>query len=140
MRFAKVLTIAAPADVVWDVVTDVESWPDLTPSMTWLRREGSGGLAVGTQVWIKQPRLPQLEWTVTEVVDGQRFVWEAVSPGMRTRAAHTLLEVAGETTLRLEIEQHGPLSGVVGALTGPMTRKYLEWEGRGIKRRAESLA
>lgn len=140
MRVEKVVLIAAPASVVWDVVADVEGWPDLTASMTSVEKENPGGpLEVGSRVRIKQPRVPLMEWTVTEVVDGQRFVWESTGLGVRTSAAHTLLEVPGETTLRLEIEQAGLLSTPLALVTRRMTHRYLDLETQGFKRRAESL-
>jgi uncharacterized membrane protein len=140
MRFEKVVTVSAPVETVWDVVTDLEAWPEMTASTTSVERVEPGPLEVGARVRIKQPRLPVTEWTVTEVVEGQRFVWESTAPGVRTSAAHTLLDVPGETTLRLEIEQHGPLSGAVGFLFRSMTHRYLDWEAQGFKARAESLA
>lgn len=139
MRFEKVVTISAPAQTVWDVITDLESWPEMTASMSSLERVDDGPLVVGSRVRIKQPKLPAMEWTVTALVDGQRFVWESPGLGVRTSAAHTLLEVPGETTLRLEIEQHGMLSAPLGVLTARLTHRYLDWEIQGFKERAEQL-
>ncbi len=140
MRVEKVVIISAPAKTVWDVLTDVEAWPEMTQSMTSVQQIEPGPLRVGARVRIKQPKLPAMEWTVTEVVEGQRFVWETSTPGVRTSAAHTLLEVPGETTLRLEIEQHGPMSGAMGVLFRGMTHRYLDWETQGFKDRAEGLS
>ena len=84
MRFEKVVTIAAPAQTVWNLLTDIESWPRLTASVTSIERITPGPLEVGSRVRIKQPRLPEAEWVVTELVEGQRFVWESASPGVRT--------------------------------------------------------
>jgi uncharacterized membrane protein len=140
MRYEKVVTISAPADTVWDVLTDLEAWPEMTASMTSVERVEPGPIKVGARVRIKQPKLPPMEWTVTEVVAGQRFVWEATTPGARTSAAHTLLELPGETTLRLEIEQHGPMSGLMGLVFRGMTHRYLDWETQGFKSRAEGLS
>jgi len=139
MHFENVVTIAAPAETAWRVLTDIESWPDMTPSITSVERVDPGPLRVGSRVRIKQPKLPVTVWTVTEYVEGQRFVWEAKSPGARTRAVHSVLDTLGSTTLRLEIDQAGPLGGVVGVLAGGMTRRYIDWEAQGVRQRAESL-
>ena len=140
MRVEKVVTIAAPAETVWDVLTDLESWPEVTASVTSVERVDPGPLRIGSRVRIKQPRLPESEWTVTRLVDGQRFEWTSVSPGVTTTAVHALLDSAGATTLRLEIEQTGPLSVVAGLLGRRLVRRYLDQESQGIKERAESLA
>lgn len=140
MRFEKVVTIAAPAQTVWNLLTDIESWPRLTASVTSIERITPGPLEVGSRVRIKQPRLPEAEWVVTELVEGQRFVWESASPGVRTSASHALLEVPGETTLRLEIEQTGPLSVLVWLVFTRLTKRYLDLEIQGFKQRAEDLA
>jgi uncharacterized membrane protein len=140
MRFEHAVAIAAHADSVWRVIVDVETWPELTESMTSVERVDPGPLTVGSRVKIKQPRLPTTEWVVTECVEGQKFVWESNNAGVRTRAVHSVLEAAGSTTLRLEIEQSGLLSGLVGVLFGAMTHKYLDMEALGFKARAEALA
>ena len=140
MHFENVVSIAASAETVWNVLTDLESWPEMTPSITSIERVDSGPLRVGSRVKIKQPSLPVTTWTVTEYVDGQRFVWEAKSPGARTTAVHAVLEAVGSTSLRLEIDQAGLMGGVVGVLFGGMTRKYLGSEAEGVKQRAEKHA
>ena len=137
MHFEKVVTIEAHADAVWAVLTDVESWPELTESISSVECLDDGPLRVGSRVRIKQPRLPVAVWTVTEYVEGQRFVWEAKGPGVRTTAKHAVLEAAGSTNLRLEIDQHGVLGRLLGPLSIGMTRRYIDWEARGLKQRVE---
>ena len=137
MRFEHAVVIAASADTVWKVLIDVESWPELTASMTSVDQVDPGPLVVGTTVRIKQPKLPVTEWVVTECVEGQRFVWESTHGGVKTRAVHSVVQAVGSATLRLEIEQSGLLSPVIGMLFGQMTHRYLDMEARGIKARAE---
>src|SRR5512144_1662591 len=83
MRIEHAVDVDAPPDVVWMVLMDVEAWPALTPSMTSVEKAESGPLKVGSRVKIKQPRLPLTEWTVTDLVDNERFTWESGRPGMR---------------------------------------------------------
>lgn len=141
MRIEHAVDVDAPPDVVWMVLMDVEAWPALTPSMTSVEKAESGPLKVGSRVKIKQPRLPLTEWTVTDLVDNERFTWESGRPGMRVSAVHevTAREV-GRCTLILAVDQTGPLGPLVGLLSRTMTRHYITLEANGIRARAESLA
>lgn len=73
-------------------------------------------LVVGARARIKQPRFPQLVWTVTAVHPGTSWTWVTRSPGAVTTATHTVVPVDAATT-RVEqtIEQAGPLGALVGA-------------------------
>jgi len=139
MRFEKAVTVHAPAEIVWGVMVDLESWPEMTRSMTSVERVDDGPLRVGSRVRISQPRLPDALWIITEWVEGQRFVWETNGFGLWTAATHSLLELPEETTLHLEIEQAGLLSVPVGLAFGPLTNRYLDWESQGFKKRAEAV-
>lgn len=76
------ISIDAPADLVWEVFfTDVEHWPDWTASVTTLRGLDGAQLAVGRRFEIKQPRMPKLVWTVTELEPGTSWTWVQRSPG-----------------------------------------------------------
>ena len=141
MRIETTVEVDAPRDVLWMVLLDVESWPSLTPSMSEVTRSEEGPLTVGSSVWIKQPRLPRTEWTVTELTACDRFVWQATGPGARTTAAHLIEEIdADSCRLHLVLDQEGALGGLFGRLTAGMARKYVAQEADGLKRRAESLA
>ncbi len=67
------IEIDAPPTLVWQVFSDVESWPEWTASVTRLSAVDGPGLAVGKRFEIKQPRLPKLVWEVT-AVGGRRLV------------------------------------------------------------------
>ena len=132
--------IDAPASLVWEVFSDVEHWPDWTPSVSELTALDGPGLAVGKRFRIVQPRMPKLVWTVTDVVPGRSWTWEQRSPGGRTVARH-VVEPQGErgTVVHQELEQGGPLGGLVGRLLRRMTVRYLELEAQGLKAQSEQL-
>jgi hypothetical protein len=141
MRIEQSVSVNAPRDVVWAVLVDVETWPQLTDSVTSLNRLETGPLRVGSRASIKQPRLPTSVWTVTELVDHERFTWDTSGPGWRTHAVHDVIPAGpGSCTLHLLMEITGPVGEVMGRLTAGTARRYVGMEAEGIKRHAESQA
>ena len=134
------VSIAAPADLVWTVFTDVEHWPEWTPSVTRLIGLDGPELAVGRRFQIDQPRLPRLVWTVTEVVARKSWTWVQRSPGGVTTARHDVVETApGITVVKQELDQRGIIGAALGRAMRTTTRRYLAMEGRGLKARSEGL-
>jgi len=132
--------IDAPATVVWDVFSDVERWPEWTASVTRLVALDGPGIAVGKRFEIKQPRMPKLVWQVTEVTPGAGWTWVQRSPGGLTSARHEVIpESAGRTRVLQQIDQRGPVGALVGVLMRGMTKRYLELEAAGLKKRSEQL-
>jgi hypothetical protein len=132
--------IAASASDVWHVFADVERWPEWTDSVTSLVALDGPDLAVGKRFGIKQPRLPKLVWTVSEVTPGTSWTWEQRSPGGKTIARHEVVPMAnGRTLVRQKLEQTGPIGSLVGRLMRRTTARYLELEGEGLKARAEGV-
>ncbi len=135
MHHEETRTVAASAEAVWRVLSDLERWPTWTRSMTSV--EPNGPLEVGMTARIKQPRLPAVTWTVTEVESGRSFTWEAPGAGMHTVARHHVVDgVAGTSTVTLSIDTTGPMAGVLGLLFGAMTRRYVAMEADGLEREA----
>jgi uncharacterized membrane protein len=130
--------IDAPTNDVWDVFSDVERWPEWTPSVTNLAAMDGPGIEVGKRFAIKQPRMPKLVWEVTEVEPGRSWTWVQRSPGGLTRASHEIEPLSGaRTRVRQQIDQSGPVGSLVGLLMRRMTRRYLELEAAGLKARSE---
>jgi hypothetical protein len=134
------ITIDAPARLVWDVFSDVVQWPQWTPTVTRLVGLDGPNIAVDKRFEIKQPRMPKLVWTVTEVTPGASWTWQQRSPGGTSLARHEIItESECRTLVRQEIEQRGVLGVLVGRLMLRMTRRYLELEAQGLKARSEQL-
>jgi uncharacterized membrane protein len=130
--------IDAPADVVWDVFSDVERWPEWTASVTRLVALDGPGLAVGKRFEIKQPRMPKLVWEVTELTPGASWTWVQRSPGGQTVARHHVKAESGQRTqVRQQLDQRGPIGALVGLVMRGMTRRYLDLEAAGLKARSE---
>jgi len=133
------VTIAAPVDVVWRVLSEVEAWPEWTASVRSISRVDPGELHVGQRLRISQPRFPTTVWRLTELVEGRSVVWRAGGPGARTTARHTVEPAGAGTRVTLRLDQRGPLGLLVGVLSSRLTRRYLDMEVSGLKRRAETV-
>ena len=132
--------IDASANLVWDVFSDVERWPEWTASVTGLRALDGTGLAVGKRFEIKQPRLPKLVWQVTELDEGRSWTWEQRSPGGRTIAVHEVRPDGDRTRVTQRLEQRGPIGGLVARLMRGTTKRYLDLEAKGLKARSEHVS
>jgi len=132
--------IDAPATVVWGIFSDVERWPEWTDSVTRLVALDGPGLGIGKRFAIKQPHMPRLTWTVTELHEGAGWTWEQRSPGGLTLARHDIIPGRdGATLVRQQIDQRGPVGALVGMAMRRMTRRYLELEAAGLKARSEHV-
>jgi uncharacterized membrane protein len=133
------IAIDAPANLVWDVFSDVERWPEWTASVTSLKALDGPGLAVGKRFEIKQPRLPRLVWEVTALDEGRAWTWEQRSPGGRTVAVHEVRAEGDRTQVRQRLDQQGPVGALVGRMMRGTTKRYLDLEANGLKSRSEQL-
>ena len=130
--------IAAPADVVWRVFSDVERWPEWTESVTKLTALDGPELRPGARFEIRQPRFPKLVWRVTEVDPGSSWTWVTRSPGATTTATHNVRAAGPDRTVVEQVlDQRGLLGGLVARLMAGTTRRYLEMEAAGLKARSE---
>ncbi|SEQ26053.1 SRPBCC family protein [Lentzea albida] len=135
--FQNTSTIAAPPGRVWAVVADVERWPERIPTVDSVERLDAGPLAVGARTKLKQPRLSEAIWTVTELTEGVSYTWESKSPGLTVVAAHLVEPHPEGTKLTLSLTVEGPLAGLGWLLTKKMTQRYVETEAASIKQVAE---
>ncbi|MEE2852036.1 MAG: SRPBCC family protein [Actinomycetota bacterium] len=133
--------IDAPPQLVWDVFTDVEHWPDWTASVTSLVGLDAPSLAVGRRFAIKQPGMAKLVWKVTEIDPGRSWTWVQRSPGVLVSARHDVTaRPDGGTLVRQQLDQRGVLGALVGRLMVKKTKRFLDLEARGLKARSEQLS
>jgi carbon monoxide dehydrogenase subunit G len=131
------VTISAPPERVWEVLVDVERWPERIPTVDSVERLDEGPLAVGCRTRLRQPRLPEAVWTVTAMAEGASFTWESTSPGVRVTAGHEVEPHPDGSRLTLAVEVSGPLAPVGWLMTRSLSRQYVETEAASIKRAAE---
>ena len=132
------IDVAASPETVWDVLVDVERWPEWTESVTSLRLLDAGPLAVGSRAEISQPRIPTGTYTVTALEPGRSFTWQQRQPGSTVVAHHECTPLPdGGTRVGLRVVMSGAVGGVVGWFYRGLTERYLAMEAAGLKARAE---
>ena len=135
------IEIDAPPQLVWDVFSDVEHWPDWTASVTSLVGLDGPALAVGKRFAIRQPGMSKLAWQVTEIDPGSSWTWVQRSPGALVTARHYVnAQPGGRTLVRQQLDQRGPLGALVGKLMAKKTKRFLALEAQGLKARSEQLS
>lgn len=137
MEHSTSIRISSPVATVWDLMVDVERWPEWTSSIRSAKSLDEGPLRVGSRVRIHQPKLPPATWTVDELRPREGFSWTNRSPGLVSRGRHEVRDDgAGGAEVVLTLAQEGPLAWMALPFRG-LTRRYVQTEAEGLKARAE---
>ena len=147
--------IEAPADVVWQVLSDVERMPSWTGSMTRVTLLGpERAIVVGSRVEIDQPGLPTATWEVDGLTEGHGFSWSSSStPGVRTGIAHRVTPLRGAgpdggarqdggaaCEVTFAVARSGMLAGLTDLALAPRARELADAELADLKAEAELRA
>lgn len=139
MNYTRSIRIHAPAEHVWSILIDVERWPEWTASISSVRRLEQGPISVGSRARVKQPKLASMIWTVVGLEPMRTFTWTAISGGVTTLAEHEITsDPDGTVTVTLSFRQTGVLAPIVGLFAAGLTRRYVDMEAEGLKRRSEA--
>ena len=139
MLFEISLTIDAPQQRVWDVLSDLEAWPQRIETVELVELLTPEPLAAGSRVRLKQPKLPEGIWDVTVWDPPEYFEWRQVSGGVTSVAKHRVESLeGGRSRLSLALDMTGLLVPVIGRLYRGLTNRYMAVEAEGMKRAAES--
>lgn len=136
-KFDTRIAIEASVERVWQVIAEVQRWPEWTESVTRVELLDTAPLAVGARVRILQPKLQPAVWTITEWQPNRQFVWVSHNPGLTAVAYHCIEPNATGCTLILQVQYQGLLGGVVGFFARDLTQKYMALEANGAKARSE---
>jgi uncharacterized protein YndB with AHSA1/START domain len=131
------IDIAAAPERVWQVIVDIDSWPQWTESVTEVKRLDSGPLQVGSRARLKQPGLLPLVWELTELQPGTQFTWVNRFPGVTSTSRHEIIASGDGSRLAVTTTWSGPLAGLITALNRTRTRRLLAAEANGAKARSE---
>ena len=88
MRFEQSIDIDAPQQRVWDVLTDLEAWPQRIETVDSVELLTPPPIAIGSRVRLKQPKLGEGTWEVTVWDAPSYFEWRQKSSGITTVAGH----------------------------------------------------
>ena len=133
MRVVERVVTSASPEFVWQVLSDVEHWPDWTSTVIAIKSLGNSRMERGARYRVVQPKLRPAIYEVTEYVPNQRFIWEQKLPGGALVADHRLTSRDGATEVELSFESQGLLANVVATVFSKMIAQYVATEARSLK-------
>ena len=137
MRFETSIEIDAPQQRVWDVLSDLEAWPQRIETVDTVELLTPAPISNGSRVRLKQPKLPEGTWEITAWDAPSYFEWTQKSAGMHMVAGHRVEPLGdGRTRLTLTLDMGGLLLPVAWFYRG-LTNRYTNLEAEGMKRAAE---
>ena len=139
-RFQKQIAISADPERIWQILADVERWPSWTASMQSLRPLDPDPLGPGVRVRVEQPKLRPAVWTIADWQPPSRFTWTSSAPGASLLAEHLIERTDQGCTVTLGFALSGPMSWLLGKLSGRLIGEYLKIEAEGLKRASERVA
>jgi carbon monoxide dehydrogenase subunit G len=136
----RTVTISAPPEAVWKVMTDIARWPEWTESVRRAEPLSAAPLGFGSEakLWVKGG--PASTWRVTEFTPNKSFTWESKSRGVHSVASHTLEAQEGSTRVTLAVNISGILASLLSPMIRSVSKRNLEMEAEGLKRRVEAAA
>ena len=130
--------IAAEANAVWHVLSNVADWPQWLPTVTKVTPLDGTSIAPGSRFVVYQPKLRPTTWKVTQFEVPRRFVWEARSPGLLMVAEHAIApQASGSSAVLLRFSFGGLFGGLIGSLFRSITERYLAQEASALKNTVE---
>lgn len=135
--------IDAPSDLVWRVLTDVDSYGEWNPFVPACSTTLEPGSPIDMQVRLVGPNPKAQREYIRSHTPGKEFSY-AMKPAplgvLRSERSHTVTALAdGKTRYDSHFQLEGPLSPVVGGLLGGALRKGFGSMTEGVRLRAESL-
>jgi uncharacterized membrane protein len=139
MRFEESIDIDAQKERVWEVLSDLEAWPQRIETVDVVELLTPAPMSKGSRVRLKQPKLPEGTWDITVWEAPSYFEWRQKSGGITSVAGHRvdMLE-EGRSRLTLSLDMRGLLIPVIGLFYRDLTNRYMTVEAQGMKRAAES--
>ena len=139
MHFEKTIEIDAPQQRVWDVLSDLEAWPRRIETVDVVELLTTAPITKGSQVRLKQPKLPEGTWDITVWDAPSYFEWTQKTGGMTSVAGHRVEALGeGRARLTLTLDMRGFLIPVVALFYKGLTNRYMNLEAEGMKRAAET--
>ena len=139
MRFEKSIEIDAPQPRVWDVLSDLEAWPQRIETVETIELLTPAPITKGSQVRLQQPKLPEGTWDITAWDAPTYFEWTQKMGRSTSVAGHRVEAMGpGRARLTLTLDMHGLLVPIMALFYRNLTNRYMDLEAEGMKRAAES--
>lgn len=139
MRVVQSFITPAGPDIVWQILADVEHWPDWTPTVMEIKSLCNKDMKVGARYRVVQPKLRPAVYEVTECVRNQAFTWVRKLPGGGLIGGHRLSSRDGATEVELSFTSKGLFANVVGKMFSKLISDYVATEAKSLKSRCDSL-
>jgi uncharacterized membrane protein len=138
MKLQHSVRIDAPSDRVWQVMTDIERWPEWTPSARSVVRHEDGPLRVGSSATLELRGAPKARWVVTSLQEGRAFWW-ASEPnlGPSVLGGHEITPDGSGSVVTLTIQPRGMLGALLSPIIVLLSRANVGAEAAGLKRRCD---
>ena len=141
MHIAYTVHIDAPPEKVWDVVVDVERWPEFAGQFKRIERKESGPLAMGSSARVTPNGFFGAVWNVTRLEPGRSFYWESdMLPGVRLGGDHIVEPDGSGAKVTNSLDSSGPLAPLLALALGRIFRNNVRLESEGLKSRCERQA
>jgi uncharacterized membrane protein len=139
MHFEQSIDIDARQQRVWQVLSDLEAWPQRIETVDVVELLTPAPVGEGSCVRLKQPKLPEGTWEVTVWDAPSYFEFRQKSGGVTNVAGHRVEPLEeGRSRLTLTLDMRGLLVTVVAPFYKGLTNRYMTVEAQGMKRAAES--
>ena len=139
MQFEKTIEIDVSQQRVWDVLSDLEAWPQRIETVDTVELLTPVPLTTGSRVRLKQPKLPEGIWEITAWNVPSFFEWTQKSSGVTSVAGHRVEALAERRArLTLTLDMRGLLIPIFGRFYKGLTNRYMDLEAEGLKRAAET--
>ena len=139
MHFEQSIDIDARQQRVWEVLSDLEAWPQRIETVDVVELLTPAPVREGSRVRLKQPKLPEGTWEVTGWDAPSYFEYRQKSGGVTNAAGHRVEALEeGRSRLTLTLDMRGLLVPVVALFYKGLTNRYMTVEAQGMKRAAES--
>ncbi len=132
--FRQVVEIRVAPPRVWNVLLDVERWPQWTTSVSKVQRMEIGPLTLGSRTRIWQPRLMPAVWQVTSLDQERRsFAWTTHTFGIKVVARHQIDVVGAGSRVTLSLTYIGVVGAVLARAYRDLNWEYLTREADGLR-------
>ncbi|MGA8089223.1 MAG: SRPBCC family protein [Terracidiphilus sp.] len=137
--FRHVVEIRVAPARVWNVLLDVERWPEWTTSVSKVQRMDIGPLTLGSRTRIWQPKLMPAVWQVTSLDEKRRiFAWTTHTFGIKIVARHQVEAVGARSRVTLSLTYTGVVGAVLARAYRDLNWEYLTREANGLRGHCEA--